>query len=305
MVLIFDPVAGRDYDIETTRLRRKRARLHIPEGEQASEDELRSADVLLVHRGPLTAAHIGNLVKSRGIVVYGVGTDMVDGEAARAANLPVRNIPGYCTNEVADQALALLLALERNVVSSAFVTAQGGWRAPGQVARPHRIRGQTLGILGAGRIGQAVAKRGRGFGFKTIAYDPFLKKSPPGVKLLALDEVLAASDAVVLTLPLTPETRGLIGGDTLARMKKGSFLINVARGPIVDEEALARSLRAGHLGGAALDVRAIEPPPTESDPLRGAPNLILTPHLGATSIEATRELKTSVADVALELLSNS
>ena len=301
-MLVFDPTAGRDYDIETARLRRKRARLHVPTTEHASEPELRSADVLLVHRGPLTAAHIGDLVKARGIVVYGVGTDMVDGDAAHAANLPVRNIPGYCTNEVADQALALLLALERNVVSTAFVTAQGGWRAPGPVARPHRIRGQILGVLGAGRIGQAVAKRARGFGFKTIAYDPFLKTSPAGVKLVTLDEVLARSDAVVLTLPLTTQTRGLIRDETLAKMKQGSFLVNVARGPIVDEEALARSLRAGHLGGAGLDVRAIEPPPTDADPLRGAPNLILTPHLGATSIEATRELRTSVANTALELL---
>ena len=168
-----------------------------------------------------------------------------------------------------------------------------------------RLRGQTLGILGAGRIGRAMAAKAQGFGFHTIAYDPFVTTTDaPGLKLVSLGTLIAESDAVVVCAKLDDASHNFVNAKFLAGMRQGAFLVNVSRGPLVDEDALAEALRGGHLGGAALDVRAKEPPAL-ADPLQGLPNLLLTPHAAAASREAWEDLHRGAAMAALGLLTRA
>jgi D-3-phosphoglycerate dehydrogenase len=165
-----------------------------------------------------------------------------------------------------------------------------------------RLRGQTVGIIGLGRIGSQVAVRCGAFGMRVIAYDPFLTApSVPGAELVELDELLADSDAVVLCGALTDSSRGILDAERIGRMRPDAFLVNVSRGALIDETALAGALRSGRLGGAALDVRAQEPPQSP-DPLAGLPNVLLTQHLAATSAQAREDVHLIAARRALELL---
>jgi D-3-phosphoglycerate dehydrogenase / 2-oxoglutarate reductase len=182
---------------------------------------------------------------------------------------------------------------------SDWKTAQG---AP-QIDHVHRLRGQTLAVIGAGRIGRLVARKARAFGFHTIAVDPFLTADPElEFPLRTLDEALAVSDAIVICAALSDELKGLIGRATLARVKPGVILVNVARGGFIDEPALADSLRDGRVAVAALDIRAPEPPDPASDVLRGLPNLIATSHTAANSIEAVEDLHRKGAATVIALL---
>jgi D-3-phosphoglycerate dehydrogenase len=165
------------------------------------------------------------------------------------------------------------------------------------------LRGKTLGIVGAGRIGRGVARRARGFGLRTIAADPFVEPgTDPELEILPLPEVLAQADALVLCAALTSESRHLIDRAALALVRPGMVLVNVARGGLVDESALAAALAEGRVGAAALDVRDPEPPRPASDPLAGFDNVILTPHMAATSQEAVEDLHRMAAEISLELL---
>jgi D-3-phosphoglycerate dehydrogenase len=227
----------------------------------------------------------------------------VDVAAAEAAGIAVRNVPGYCVDEVADHALALLLALRRQIVHMVNGTAAGGWREARPVRPIHRISGQTMGLVGAGRIGTAIARRARGFGMRTVASDPYRAgPADPELPIAAFADVLAAADVLVLCAPLNDSTRGIIDAAALARLRPGAELINVARGGLVVEADLADALRSGHLGGAALDVRVSEPPDPATDPLRDCPNLMLTPHQAATSEESVLDLRDGVVRQALDLL---
>jgi D-3-phosphoglycerate dehydrogenase len=306
-VVVLDPIrdVAWDYDLERAVLAPAGVDLVIPADDPAADAEARDADVVIVSGiRRLEAPLIGELRRAVGILCYSVGMDKVDGEAAAAAGIPVRNVPGYCTDEVADQALALLLAAWRRVPGLAARAEAYDWavHADQDLAAIRRMRGHTLGVVGAGRIGRQVAQRARAFGMRTIAADPFVADAGSELPVLPFDEVLARADAIVLCAALSPRTRGLIGSDALARVRPGLVLVNVARGGLVDEPALATALRDGRVSFAALDVRDPEPPRPDADPLAGLPNVLQTPHVGGASQEATADLHRMAAGICLELL---
>jgi glyoxylate reductase len=226
----------------------------------------------------------------RAISNYAVGTDNIDLEAASARSIPVGSTPGVLTESTADLAVALMLSLTRRVVEGDAYVRRGEWRTwePGLLLG-RDLHGATVGIVGFGRIGQAVARRLEGFGCELVSAD--IDGDVP------LEELLERSDFVTIHCPLTPETRGLIGDEALRRMKPTAYLINTARGPVVDTEALTRALHAGEISGAALDVTDPEPLPGDH-PLLEAPGILVLPHI-ASATHATREL---MADMAVDNL---
>jgi D-3-phosphoglycerate dehydrogenase / 2-oxoglutarate reductase len=233
------------------------------------------------------ATDLDRLPRLAVIASCSVGYDHVDVAEATRRGIWVCNVPDYCIDEVADHSLALLLALLRGVVELDRNVREGGWDWTG--AGPlGRVRGLPLGIIGFGRLGRALAERGLALGMNVCATDPALDDeaiAAAGVRPASLDELLVSCEAFSLHAALTPETVGLIGEPELARMPRGSVLVNTARAQLVDIEALVRALERGHLGGAALDVLAVEPP-TRDVPAPVAPRLIVTPHAAWYSAEA-------------------
>lgn len=233
----------------------------------------------------------------------GVGVDNVDVTAATERGVVVMNTPTGNTTTTGELAIALLCSLARHVPQADRSTRRGDWKKKKLMGT--EITGKTLGVVGLGRIGRVVAQRAMGLRMEVVAYDPYLSKAGlakmgdeaglEGIELLDLDELLERSDFVTLHVPLTDETRGLLNAERLGRMKPGARLINCARGGLVDEAALAAALDAGHLAGAALDVLEQEPPP-DDHPLLDRDNVILTPHLGASSHEAQRNVAVDVAE---------
>ena len=266
-----------------------------------SEEEIielaQGADGVLNCYAKMTARVIEKLSRCKIIARYGIGVDNVDLGAATRAGIVVTNVPDYCIDEVSDHALALLLSLARRVVSADSAVKAGAWDVVAH-AGIRRLRGQTLGLVGFGKIASAVAAKAQTFGLRVLACDPYLDSKAMarhGVESVDFDGLLAESDAISIHVPLSPETRNLIGASELARMKPTAFLINTSRGGIVDELALATALKESRLGGAALDVLAVEPPPLDH-PLRKLPNVILTPHLAFYSRESVIELQTKAAE---------
>jgi D-3-phosphoglycerate dehydrogenase len=266
-----------------------------------SEEEIitlaKDADAILNCYAKMTTRVIENLSRCKIIARYGIGVDNVDLIAATRAGILVTNVPDYCIDEVSDHALALLLTLARHIVAADRAVKAGAWDVVAH-AEIHRLRGQTLGLLGFGKIARAVASKVQPLGMKVLAYDPYIEPAlivPHGAEAVNLERMLAEADVISIHVPLSPETRNLIGESELARMKPTAFVINTSRGGIVDEQALAKALTAKRLGGAALDVLSVEPPPSDH-PLRQAPNVILTPHLGFYSRESVVELQTKAAE---------
>jgi D-3-phosphoglycerate dehydrogenase len=232
-------------------------------------------DVVVVLTMPARAVGEELMARLPALRVVGtatVGFDHVDLAAAERRGVAVVSVPDYCTEEVADHTLALLYALLRRVVALDRQVFAGGWDAKG-MGPLRTLAGLRVGIVGLGRIGGAVATRLLALGAEVWAHD-VLPVAREGVRLAELDELLGECDAVTLHVPLTSETRGLVGRAEIASMRAGALLINTARGAVVDVGAVLEALRRGHLGGAALDVLPQEPPPVA--PL--APNLIVTPH---------------------------
>jgi len=266
-----------------------------------SEEEIialtQGADAVLNCYAKMTARVIESLDRCKIIARYGIGVDNVDLAAATRAKIVVTNVPDYCIDEVSDHALALLLALERQIASADHAVKGGAWDVVAHGAI-RRLRGQTLGLVGFGKIAMVVAAKARAFGLNVLAHDPYLDAKAiavRGAEAVEFDGLLAQSDVVSIHVPLLPETRNLIGARELARMKPSAFLINTSRGGIVDEGALAEALKAGRLAGAALDVLLVEPPPSDH-PLRKLPNVVLTPHLAFYSRESVIELQTKAAE---------
>jgi D-3-phosphoglycerate dehydrogenase / 2-oxoglutarate reductase len=243
----------------------------------------RSADVevvLTLPWFPIDAAQIEALPRLRVIGTASVGYDHIDVEAAEARGVAVVSVPDYCTEEVADHTLALLYALVRGIVVLDRSVRGGGWdpRAAGGL---RVLAGLRVGVVGLGRIGSAVSRRLLALGCEVWATD-IAPVALSGVRVVSLGELLSDCDVVTLHVPLTAETRGLIGPAELERMRRDALLVNTARGPVVHVEAVVAALRSGRLGGAALDVLPVEPP---SAPL-AAPNLIVTPHAAFYSEES-------------------
>ena len=257
------------------------------------------AIALIVQYAPITAQVVEGLPDLRVVSRYGVGVDNVDVEAARARGVWVANVPDYGTEEVAVHALALILALVRRVPALDRSVREGHWDPKAAGAIP-RLSELTLGLLGLGRIGRALALRARGLFGHLLGFDPFAKDWPEGVERApSIEALLQASHVVSLHLPLTPETRGLLHRERLALMPRGSYLVNTARGGLVDLEALAWALEEGILAGAALDVLPEEPPPSDL-PLLRHPRVILTPHVAWYSVTAEKELRRKAALNVLE-----
>ncbi len=247
--------------------------------EEDTLDLCRDADAILNTYVPMTEQVIKGLKRCRVIVRFGIGVDNVAVGAATEQGIMVANTSDYCIDEVADQAMAFLLALARGLFPSARVAREKGWDFT-HVPRLTRIRGQILGLLGIGRIGSAVAARAKGFGLRVLAYDPYVSEEvlrATGVEKADFDRLLKESDFLSIHVPLNQETMKLIGDEALMKMKPTAYLINVARGKIVDQAALYRALEAGRIAGAALDVLEVEPPSLD-DPLFRLHNVILTPH---------------------------
>lgn len=235
----------------------------------------------------------------RVIARMGVGYDAIDVPAATDLNIVVTITPGVLEESVAEHTVALLLGLSRDIVGRDREVRDGNW-----LRQPlPRMAGKTFGIIGMGRIGRAVVPRVKGLGMKVIAFDPFADHAFAAaheVRMVSLDELLASADVVSLHSPCTPETTHLINADTLAKMKPSAILINTSRGPLVDENALAQALVAGHLFGAALDVFKVEPLPLNS-PLLAAPRTLLCSHMAGLDHESTQGMGSLAAQCIADL----
>ena len=213
-------------------------------------------------------------------------------------------MPDYCIREVSDHAMALLLALIRKIPLSNKLVQNGRWEMPA-VVPIRRIEGTVLGLIGFGHIPRLVAPKAQAFGIKVIAYDPFAKPEvfrAAGVEGVDFDTLLQTSDYVSVHAPLLAATRGMMNAAAFAKMKKGAYIVNTARGPLIDEPALIAALDSGQVGGAGLDVVAAEPLAKDS-PLLGRDNVIITPHTAFYSIEALNELQTKCATDVARVLS--
>jgi D-3-phosphoglycerate dehydrogenase len=254
----------------------------------------RGASGLIVQWVPITAEVVAALDDCRIISRYGIGVDNVDVEAATRHGIAVANVSDYCLEEVANHAMALLLAAARRLPQLERSVRAGEWEPMDPAGRVRPLSETTLGLVGLGRTARLVAKAAQGFGMDVIAADPYVTQAPSGVTVLDLATVLERSDFVSLHAPLSAATRGMIDAAALAKMRPDAILINTARGGLVDEPALVAALQSGRLGGAALDVYASEPLPDHSA-LRTLDNVIVTPHAAWYSATALPRLQRGAA----------
>lgn len=273
-------------------------------GEEAELARLApAADAILTTWKRVGPAVLDAAPRCRIVSRYGVGVDNIAVDHATSLGIVVTNVPDYCAEEVSDHAMALLLACARRVVTFATATRRGVWDV--RAGRPiPRLRGQTLGLVGFGRNARALAPKAAGFGLRILAYDPWVPAdavAPFGTLVADLETLLRESDYVSLHAPLTPETRGLIDARTLRLMKPTAYLINTARGPIVDEAALHRALTEGWIAGAGLDVLATEPAEA-GHPLLALENAIVTPHAAFYSEASIEELTRKAAERVVAVL---
>jgi D-3-phosphoglycerate dehydrogenase / 2-oxoglutarate reductase len=263
----------------------------------------RQADALMVSTQRVSAELLASLTRCRIVSRVGTGLDAIDVSAATAHGIWVTNVPDYSVDEVSTHAITLLLALARRLPRMLEATRSGVWDS--KLARPFpRLKGQTLGILGFGRIARAAAAKGRGLGLEVIAHDPYIAPSvmeAQGVRAVDAASLWREADFVSLHTPLTPGTRHVVNAQTLAQMKPTAYLINTARGPLVDEDALLHAVRAGQIAGAALDVLTVEPPPADH-PLLHDERILITPHYAWYSEAANHEVRVSGAEEVVRAL---
>jgi D-3-phosphoglycerate dehydrogenase len=273
-----------------------------------TEDDIieaaKDADALLNQYAEIPRRVIEGLPNLKVISRYDVGVNTIDVQAATDNNVIVCNVTDYCMDEVSDHAFALIMACARKVVLLNNEVKKGNWDFKEGIPI-FRLRGRVLGLVGLGRIPQTLAKKAQAFGIKVIAHDPYVPEEVAkdlDVELVSLNDLCAQSDFISVHAPLIEATRGMISDEQFNVMKKEAFIINTARGPVIDEKALIRALQAGKIAGAGLDVVETEPI-AEDNPLLKMDNVILNPHAAWYSEEAQLELKTktaqNVADVAL------
>ncbi|WNV89992.1 phosphoglycerate dehydrogenase [Umezawaea sp. Da 62-37] len=253
------------------------------------------ADALLVRSATKVDAEVlAASTRLKVVARAGVGLDNVDVPASTARGVMVVNAPTSNIVSAAEHAVALLLSVARQVPAAHATLQAGTWKRSS--FNGIELNGKTVGVVGLGKIGQLFAARVAAFGVNLIAYDPYVsaaRAAQLGIELVTLEELLERSDAISIHLPKTPETKGLIGADQLAKAKRGVIVVNAARGGLVDEQALADAVREGQVGGAGIDVFSTEP--TTESPLFGVPNIVVTPHLGASTTEAQDRAGTDVA----------
>ena len=308
LVTFVDPLTwSRDfsYEIELAALAAAGVQLVIPADEAERDRLLPHADVV-ISSGTMKvdADMISRLARCVGIQCYSVGKDAVDSDAADLAGIPVANV-NASTADVADHTIALLLAMERRLIPMIEATERNEWvlRNLPDAWEIRRLEGQTLGVVGAGRIGRTVAQRARAFGFRTIAHDRFPPAPPdPDLEMVELKDLFAQSDAIAVCASLDADSHELINDEVLAHVKPGAYFVNCARGGLVDEAALARALDDGRIRMAALDVRKPEPPDPANDSLGEHPNVIQTPHMAAMSDRTRIDVHHLVAENVINLL---
>jgi D-3-phosphoglycerate dehydrogenase len=262
------------------------------------------ASVVFVNFAPITRSVLESLAPGAVVIRYGIGYDNVDAVAAAELGVAVCNVPDYGADTVADHTVALILASLRKVGRYTDTIRTAGWVAPSELGSIRGFAETTIGLVGTGRIGRAVAKRLGPFGFRVIAFDPFVDADSlraDGIEPVTFDRLLGESDLVSLHAPLTAENRHLLGDEQFSAMRPGAMVVNTSRGPLIDEDALASALGDGRLGAAALDVFEEEPLPAASQ-LRFLSNVLLTPHaafFSDTSLAALQRLAAEEADRAL------
>jgi D-3-phosphoglycerate dehydrogenase len=264
------------------------------------------ADAVLHMRGRLDALRIARLERCRIIAHYGTGVDRVDVSAATNHGIWVTNGPRYAVDEVSSHAIALLLAAARKITAADRAVRSGAWHIR-PIVPLHRIAGKTLGLLGFGNIARATGRKGRGIGLEVIAYDPYVDGEVfqrEGVRRVDFDTCLGAADFLSVHLPLTSETRGLVGREAFARLKPGAILVNTSRGAVLDETALLETLQSGRLCAAGLDVFAQEPLPP-NHPLLTLPNVTVTGHIGFYSEESIEQMQRDAAEQVAQALDGS
>jgi len=262
----------------------------------------KEADGLLNQYAPITRKVLESLPNLKVVSRFGVGVNTIDIEAATENGILVGNVTDYCMDEVSDHAFALILACARKVVSLNNEVKAGKWDYKASIP-VYRLRGRLLGLVGFGRISQALAKKAQAFGFKVVAYDPFVKEAVAqdlGVGLVELNELCKLSDFISIHAPLLEATRGMISEEQFRLMKKDAYIINTSRGSVIDEKALINALEAGEIAGAGIDVTQ-EEPIQKNNRLLKMDNVIISPHVSWYSEEAELELKRkstqNVADV--------
>lgn len=262
------------------------------------------ADAVITQFAPLNADVIGSMQKARVIVRYGIGVDNVDLAAAAARGIPVCNVPDYCIDEVADHTLAFILATTRQVVPNTQHIAAGNWGLATPLESLRTLKHLTVGLVGFGRIGQEVAARLRPFKCRILVHDPIVPAASvaaAGAIPLSLNELLAQADVLSLHCPSTAGTRGMLNENSLKLTKPGVVVVNLARGDLIDPQALTNALQSGHVASAALDVFNPEPIPADH-PIRRMPQVILASHIASASVPAVRKLRETAASLALAAL---
>ena len=264
------------------------------------------AEVIVAGSTPLARELFAALPRLKGVVRLGIGVDSVDLEAATELGIVVANVPDFCSEEVAEHALGLILAVTRKIALADRKTRQGEW-LPGMDAlmRPiRRLSGQTLGLIGLGKIGQSLAAKAKGLGLSVMAHDPHVGAEAAraaGVPLMSLEELLPQTDILSLHVPVTAETKGIVNARTLALLKPGAILINTARGPVVEEAALQAALASGRLAGAGLDVLQQEPPRLPH-PLAEFENVVFTCHYASLSEQSYARMRQQVSEQTVQIL---
>jgi D-3-phosphoglycerate dehydrogenase len=274
-------------------------------GKCKTEDDViryaKDADALIVQFTPITRKIIENLPKCKVITRYAIGLDIIDIQAATERKIMVANVPDYCINEVADQALTLMLAVTRKIKIASREVMHGNWSYQKTVPIK-RFSEMSLGLIAFGNIARNLGSKARALGFRKIrVYDPYIKDTYPGYEFVDLQTLLKESDIVSIHAPATAETKRLINEETLAMMKDGAYLINTSRGALIDEKALVEALKKGKLGGVGLDVLENEKN-VGDNPLLKFDNVIITPHMGWYSIDSIAELQRKVAEQVKQAL---
>lgn len=273
---------------------------------KSEEDVVRAvkdADVVMAQWAPVRASAMASMTRCKGIVRYGIGLDNIDLEEARKKGIPVRNVPDYCVEEVADHTFALALSAQRQIVSVFSRLKEGTWKITPPLPLPP-LRQSVLGLVGFGRIGRLVAERGRAFGMTVMVSDPVIPEAElrqAGATPATFDRIVRESDVISLHCPLTEKTRHLINGTTLRQMKPTAILVNTSRGGLVDLDAVVEALQGGVIAGAALDVFEQEPLPVGHKFLT-LPNAVATSHVAWYSSASIQELQRRAALLAVELL---
>lgn len=310
LVLLLD---GRysDYNLERDAVEQNGGLFELSGSLPGTEEEvlavepLGRATILLVELAPVTRAVLTVASSCRAVVRYGTGHDNIDDVAAEELGIRVFTVPGYAAESVSEHAMALILASARRLFKQIQLVREGQWRSGNQDYRPVGLVGTTIGIVGVGAIGRALATRARAFGMRVVGYDPYVSPEQLAevVEPVSLDQLLEQSDYVSLHLPLTESTREIIDAEAIARMKRGAVIINTSRGGLINEADLLTALDDDRLSFACLDVVATEPLPV-GHPLRSHSQVLVTPHVAFWSDRAERTLRTSVVTIATQQLSD-